>query len=201
MFSKVKRILKKIVLKIDRSGNFFNFLGNLRYSLILSFLNYWVSCIPFSFLRKCCYRRAGVKIGVGSIINRKLYVLRPENLELENYTHINQGCFLDARGGIKIGNSVSVSHYVKLVTGSHDVQSSDFKGIFKPIVIKDYAWIGVGAIILQGVTIGKGAVVAAGAVVTKDVPDFCIVGGVPAKMIGNRNKELDYRCFQTGYFF
>ena len=67
-------------------------------------------------------------------------------------------------------------------------------GIFKPIVINDYAWLGVGCTVLQGVEIGKGAIVAAGSVVTKSVPPFDIVAGVPARKIGIRRKDLDYHC-------
>ncbi|MFK1641101.1 DapH/DapD/GlmU-related protein [Bacteroides fragilis] len=62
----------------------------------------------------------------------------------------------------------------------------------KPVVIEDRVWIGPNAIILHSVTIGEGAVVAAGAVVTKDVPPFSIVGGIPAKVIGSRNSNLKY---------
>ena len=61
-------------------------------------------------------------------------------------------------------------------------------------MIDDYVWIGIGVIVLQGVHIGKGAVVCAGAVVTKDVGEYEIVAGVPAKKIGERNKDLDYKC-------
>lgn len=63
-----------------------------------------------------------------------------------------------------------------------------------PIFIDDYVWIGVGAIVLQGVKIGKGAVIAAGSVVTKDIEPYSIVAGVPAKVIGKRNPDLDYKC-------
>lgn len=91
-----------------------------------------------------------------------------------------------------IGDNVTIASYVKIITGSHDTQSKDFRAIFKPVVINDYAWICTGAMIQQGVTIGKGAVVAAGAVVTKDVPPYSIVGGVPAKVIGGRTEDLDY---------
>ena len=125
---------------------------------------------------------------------KKVYFQEVFNLRIGKYSHINRGCLLDARGGIVIGDSVSISHNVSLVTGGHDHQSSIFAGQFKPIVIDDYVWIGIGVIVLQGVHIGKGAVVCAGAVVTKDVGEYEIVAGVPAKKIGERNKDLDYKC-------
>ena len=109
-------------------------------------------------------------------------------------THINRQCTLDARGGLTIGSSVSISHGVIIMSGSHDVNSKHFNGKFLPINISDYVWIGCGAIILQNVNIGKGAVIAAGAVVTKDIPPYSIAAGVPAKIIGERTKDLDYKC-------
>lgn len=103
-------------------------------------------------------------------------------------------CTLDARGGLYIGDSVSVSHGVMLMTGSHDINAVNFSVNYLPIRIGDYVWIGCAAIVLQNVTIGKGAVVAAGSVVTKDVPPYCIVAGIPAQVIGKRNENLDYKC-------
>ena len=111
-----------------------------------------------------------------------------------DYSHINRGCLIDARGYVTIGNNVSISHNVSIVTGGHNPQSAFFEGRFKPITIENYVWVGVGAIILQGVRIGEGAVVCAGAVVTKDVGEYEIVAGVPAKKIGIRTNNLDYHC-------
>ena len=99
--------------------------------------------------------------------------------------------------GITIGDNVSISHNVSIVTGGHDLNSRDFVGVFKPIEISNYVWIGLNVTILQGITIGKGAVVAAGSVVTKDIPSYAIVAGVPAKIIGERNRSLEYRCSWT----
>lgn len=150
--------------------------------------------IPFWAIRRVYLKIMHTKIGEGTFIMKNVYIQSPNRLVIGNYSHINRGVVLDARGNITIGSSVSVSHNVNIMTGGHDHTSAHFTGEFKPIVIKDYAWIGVGATILQGVTIGRGAVVCAGAVVTKDVADFDIVGGVPAKKIGERRRELDYKC-------
>jgi maltose O-acetyltransferase len=98
------------------------------------------------------------------------------------------------RGKIFIGNSVSISFGVKLITGSHKVNSESFFGEFKPININDYVWIGAGAIVLPGCSIGRGAVVAAGSVVTKNVDAYSVVAGIPARKIGERNINLNYKC-------
>ena len=150
--------------------------------------------IPFWTLRRWYLRRLGACIGKGSFVMKKCYLLNPNRLTMGAYSHVNRGCTIDARGDITIGNNVSISHGAYIMTGSHDHRAKDFIGQFLPIQIDDYVWIGVGAIVLQGVHIGKGAVVCAGAVVTKDVGDYEIVGGVPAKVIGNRPHDLDYHC-------
>jgi acetyltransferase-like isoleucine patch superfamily enzyme len=139
-------------------------------------------------------QRLKMRIGKNSFIMKHVYIMTPQQLTIGDYSHINRGCTLDARGTIKIGNNVSVSHNVSIMSGSHDCNSVNFRGRFLPIRIDDYVWIGTGAIILQGVTIGKGAVVCAGAVVTKDVDPYDVVAGIPAKTIKQRNKELDYHC-------
>lgn len=199
--------------KITSDGNFsikkfIYFLYNcLLYAFLNSALYVWVraffmefilnNClhlIPFWRIRRAYLKLVRTKIGKGSFVMKNVYIQSPNRLTIGDYSHINRGVVLDARGDIIIGSSVSVSHNVNIMTGGHEHMSSHFTGVFKPIIINDYAWIGVGATILQGVTIGKGAVVCAGAVVNKDVADFEIVGGVPAKKIGERAKELKYKC-------
>ncbi|WP_277821154.1 glycosyltransferase [Palleniella muris] len=171
------------------------------YSFVLEFvINSICPHIPFWTLRRPLLRLGKVRLGKGAFIMRKCYIMNANFLEMGEYSHINRGCLIDARGKITIGDNVSVSHNVSIVTGGHDAMSPDFIGIFKPIVIKDYAWLGVGCTILQGVTIGRGAVVAAGAVVTKDVGDYEIVGGMPAKKIGDRPKNLGYKCHGWSWF-
>ena len=86
------------------------------------------------------------------------------------------------------------------MSGTHDVQSRDFAASCLPIIVGDYAWICIHATVLGGVKIGEGAVVAAGAVVTRDVDPYTIVAGVPARKIGDRSLNLDYRpIFHTSW--
>lgn len=170
------------------------------YYLGLYITNRIVNYIPVHFIRLFWYKCCGMKVFKHTRIHMGQYFLSPYRIKIGDYTHINQGCILDARAGITIGNSVSISHRVVLMTGSHDINSPDFKYKGLPIKIGDYAFVGVNATILQGVTIGKGAVVCAGAVVNKDVPDSAVVAGVPAKIIGYRNIDFDYLCTPDTYF-
>ena len=152
---------------------------------------------PIWYFRQIVLKILRMKIGEGSFIMRQCYIMNANLLSIGKNSHIYRGCLVDARGKIVIGNSVSISHNVMLITGSHDIQSTNFTGIFKSITIHDYAMIGGGSIILQGVKIGRGAVIAAGSVVTKNVDDYTIVAGVPAKIIGYRQRNLNYKC--TGW--
>ena len=100
-----------------------------------------------------------------------------------------------------ICNHVDFATGVMVYNSQHDLASDDFRAESGPVTIEDYVFVGPRAIILPGVTIGKGAVVAAGAVVTKDVNAFEIVGGVPAKVIGERkNKDLYYKLGRAAWF-
>ena len=88
-----------------------------------------------------------------------------------------------------------------IYNSEHDLESNDFTARTEPVEIEDYVFVGPRAIILPGVKVGKGAVIAAGAVVTKNVDDFTIVGGVPAKVIGERkNKNPDYKLGRARLF-
>lgn len=153
--------------------------------------------IPCWSLRRSFMKRVKMKIDKGSFIMKHVYIMTPQKMSIGEHSHINRGCVLDARGGLRIGANVSISHNVNIMTGSHDYNSTPFRGKFLPVEICDYVWIGTNATILQNVKIGEGAVICAGAVVTKDVPPYSIMGGVPAKKIGERNHHLNYQC--NGY--
>lgn len=87
---------------------------------------------------------------------------------------------------VRIGDRVVINDGVRILTGEHDVYDPAWRMTAAPIRIEDYAWVAEGAIILPGVRIGKGAVVGAGAVVTKDVPDFAIAVGNPARILDKK---------------
>ncbi len=88
-----------------------------------------------------------------------------------------------------------------IYNSEHDLVSPTFKAIEEPVTIGDYCFIGPRVIIMPGVNIGNGAVVAGGAVVTKDVPERVIVGGIPAKVIGERKvTNLNYKLGRPRLF-
>ena len=144
-------------------------------------------------LRIFLYRRlCGVKIGPKTSLHRGCRMYAPAGISIGAHSVINREVLLDGRSGLDIGANVSVAEGAMLLSLEHDPQSPEFAPRGAAVIIRDYVFIGARAIILPGVTVGKGAVVAAGAVVTKDVADYQIVGGVPARPIGQRTENLQY---------
>lgn len=161
----------------------------------------WVGHIPSHMFRNMFYFLAGIKIGRGSAIHMWANFFEPSNIAIGKDSVIGDHAFLDGRAPILIGDHTDIASQVMIYNSEHDIESSGFEATYGPVHIGDYVFIGPRVIILPGVTIGKGAVVAAGAVVTKDVPDFAVVGGVPAKIIGERgNKNPDYRLGHARLF-
>jgi acetyltransferase-like isoleucine patch superfamily enzyme len=160
-----------------------------------------VASVPSHSIRKMFFRLAGVKIGKGSVIHMWSGFFDPAGVEIGDDTIIGDHAFLDGRAKLSIGDHVDIASSVMIYNSEHNLESGDFSAVDGPVKIGDYVFIGPRAIILPGVTVGRGAVVAAGAVVTKDVPDYAIVGGVPARVIGERkNKNLNYRLGRARLF-
>jgi acetyltransferase-like isoleucine patch superfamily enzyme len=155
-----------------------------------------VSIHDHVFLDGLC--RDGVQIGDNvtireySIIECTGVLRAPgDGLIIGNNVGISQHAFIGVRGTIRIGNNVIIGPYVTIYAANHNfsdpnqfiiTQGENRKGI----CIGDDCWLGTGCKVLDGVSIGIGSIVAAGAVVTKDVPDYSIVAGVPAKVIKQR---------------
>ena len=116
-------------------------------------------------------------------------------IKIGKCTTINHFACIYGQGGVHIGKFVSIATKVTIVAANHNFEDIGRyikeQGVSaKGIVIEDDVWIGANAVILDGVKIGKGAIIAAGAVVNRDVDDYAIVGGVPAKMIGSRLRDM-----------
>ena len=158
---------------------------------------YWtlrcVAILPSHRVRNFLLRRVyGLKLDAKAILHKGFRLRKPNQISIGFGTVVGERCELDGRCGITLGRHVNVSSEVLMYTLQHDTQSLTFATKGGSIRVEDYAWISVRAVVLPGVTIGEGAVVAAGAVVTKDVPPYTIVGGVPAVPLGSRPKGLDY---------
>jgi acetyltransferase-like isoleucine patch superfamily enzyme len=144
---------------------------------------------------------AGARIGSKTIIDRGWYVNTPSKLVIGNHCHVNNNCMFDARGGLKIGDNVSISYNVIFESAGHDFQSPLFDYISAPIIIGDNVWIGLNVTILMGVEVGEGAVIASGAVVTKDCEPWGVYAGIPAKKIGERKtRDVKYNCTSFVYW-
>lgn len=141
------------------------------------------------------------KIIIGNRVSiGKFAVVRPSNiyggdigegLKIGNNSNIGPFSYIGCSGYIEIGDNVMISPRVSIYAENHVFDSTDLlmkeQGVRKEFVkIEDDCWIASNSVILAGVTIGKGSVVAAGSVVTKDVPPYSVVGGVPAKIISSR---------------
>ena len=178
------------------SNRLYNYLADLFLFALHILVNF-----PSHHIRRALMRLYGAHIGYGSSIHTGCHFFSLKNLKIGKDTIIGYGAFLDGRDKIIIGDHVDIASEVMIYNSEHDIHSVDFKANFGPVTIGDFCFIGPRAIILPGVSIGKGAVVAAGAVVTKDVSDFAIVGGVPASVIGERrNKEPNYKLGRARLF-
>ncbi|MCT4779966.1 MULTISPECIES: DapH/DapD/GlmU-related protein [Exiguobacterium] len=127
---------------------------------------------------------------IGQPIDESVVVLPPfytdfgQHISLGKDIFINRGVMLTDLGSIQIDDHVLIGPFAKLLTVNHPVSPAKRRGLLvAPIRLKQNAWIGAGATILPGVTIGEHAIVAANATVTKDVPDKAIVAGTPARII------------------
>ncbi len=172
-------------------------ISNRLYNYLLDFevtLLWLLGYVPSHLFRQLLFRAAGVTIGKKSTIHIGCRFYNPQNIQIGEGTIIGDHATLDGRAPLKIGNHVDIASQVMIYNSEHDVHAEDMHSIEEPVEIGDYVFIGPRAIILPGVKIGKGAVVAAGAVVTKNISECTIVGGVPAKEIGQRQlSDFKYR--------
>ena len=151
---------------------------------------------PTLIIKKFKYNKLGLKILLKgkNTIHSNVIIQGSGNLEIGERTFIGSFSIIGVNEQIIIGKDVMIADSVSIRDTNHNFKNINIpmrnQGInTSPIIIKDDVWIGYGAVINKGVTIGQGAIIGANAVVTKDVPEFAIVGGVPAKIIKYRNSD------------
>lgn len=154
---------------------------------------YHVFPLLWLLLRPVLLRFQGARIGSVTALGSAQFEGSKYRLQVGSFSSIGR-CRVVLHDEVRIGRCVVISDGAKLLTASHDVRSNHWERVTAPIVVGDYAWIAMDAIILPGVRIGIGAVVAAGAVVAKDVPDYAVAFGNPAHLRqGVRVASLDYQ--------
>lgn len=144
-----------------------------------------------SAMRELFSRLTGVPVDESFWLMQPFYTDFGKNIRVGRNVFINHACEFMDRGGITIGDEVLIGPKVNLVTINHPLDPARRRSTFcAPIEIKKGAWLGASVSVMPGVTIGEYAVVAANAVVTRDVAPYAVVGGIPARVIRNIDREV-----------
>jgi acetyltransferase-like isoleucine patch superfamily enzyme len=197
----MKWLIYKIIARIY---NFLKSTADIYYvkSLEKKCINNGSTISPKAIINNISNKRDNILIGTKTIVDGELLIFKSGGkIEIGDYCYIGLGSKIWSGESVTLGNFVFISHNVNIFdTNSHMMNSFERAKAFKqlidegcpplneiiitsPIIIEDYVWINFNAIILKGIKIGKGAIIAAGAVVTKDVPEYAIVAGNPAKIV------------------
>ena len=176
------------------------YLKHILYQLTYNILPQIIQ-IPSFAIRHAILRLLLKKVGKKTSIFRGFECIAGSQISIGEHCVINKNVFMDGRGGnLTIGNNVDIAREVNIWTMEHDVHD-DLHGLkCGNVTIEDHVWIASRVTILPGVTIGQGAVIACGSVVTKDIPPRVIAGGIPAKIIGQRNSQLKYELYYRPLF-
>lgn len=143
---------------------------------------------------------------IGPDVNSNFILNHPKNILIKENVVINGDCYINAEGGVEIGRYCHIAKGLTIFSSNHNYMSNtyipyDEKTILKPVLIKEFVWIGANVTIIPGIVIGEGAVIGSGAVITKNVPDYAIVGGNPAKVIKFRDIETFVRLKDECKFY
>lgn len=126
--------------------------------------------------------------------------------KIDSTSHLKSNTFIECSGGITIGKYFHTGRGLTIFTTNHNYENAtmipyDEVSVDKPVIIKDFVWCGVNVTIVPGVTVGEGVVIGAGSVVTKDVPDYAVIGGNPAKVLKYRNIDEFKKLKKEGKFY
>lgn len=169
-------IMSNIIKNLALQGKF----------ILVAFLNFSLNLVP-NPIRSYYLNLFGLFIGSKSCIHRGCRFFHIGNFSMGKNSVINFGCYIDNRRGIFIGDNVGIAHNTKIYTLGHNIDSPMFETKGAPVIIKNGVFIFSNVIIMPGVTINENAVVLPGSIVTGDVEEFAVVGGLPAKVLRYRN--------------
>ena len=175
------------------------------YAFISALLDYifraWIMYVPFHFIRRFFIKLKLRHVGKGSSFLMGLEIREGKRISIGDHSIINKDVLLDGRGGnLIIGNNVDIAQETNIWTLEHDINDDLHGSKGGDVTIKDHVWIASRVTILPGVSINKGAVVASNSVVTKDVDQGTIVGGIPARPLGVRKNKLNYTLYYEPWF-
>ncbi len=163
----------------------------------LSAIGYWlVEGLPGSFgsrLRNAVMRSRLKGLGPNTTLQRGFRVTNPELVSIGSNCNLAQGVFITGGGGVTIGDWVGFGPDTKIWSVNHRYEDPDRPWLQqgwerKPVEIEDDVWLGANVFVMPGVRIGRGSIVSAGAVVTKTIPEYALVAGNPARVVGWRKQ-------------
>lgn len=169
----------------------------LKYGIVVFYetLLFTVFCLPrfriINGLKSWVLRRLGAEVGHDVVYYPGVWIMPASKIKIGNDVDFALGVIVTTSGYVSIGDRTLIGYRAQILSANHNVPEGfgrifDSGHVKKSVTIGSDVWIGAGAIILPGVTVGDGAVVCAGSVVTKDVPEFSYVAGVPARVIKYR---------------
>jgi len=163
------------------------------FKIILFHLGKFIlSILPegrFPRLNAYVFKMSGVRIGWNSVVYSSVSISRLVNVSIGSNSFVGSSCVFTggAHSNIRIGNCCDISNCIHFITGSHQIDSTGLRmagrGYAADIIVEDGCWIGYGALILPGVTIGKNSIIGAGSVVARDIPNGVVAAGNPCRVI------------------
>ena len=158
-------------------------------------------------IRLLRYKKAGVSINFITQGGYEIMITGDiSKFKIHSTSHLKSDTFIESSGGVIIGSYFHVGRGLTIFSSVHDYKNSnkipyDNTVVLSPVEIKDFVWCGTNVTILPGVTIGEGAIIGADSLVTRDVPECAIVGGNPARIIGERNSDKFQKLKSEKQFF
>ncbi|WP_299231555.1 WcaF family extracellular polysaccharide biosynthesis acetyltransferase [uncultured Bacteroides sp.] len=175
-------------LAIFTTGNFSKRATPLKITLwyFVNALIVRASWNPFMGIKIALLKAFGAKIGKGLIIKNNVCVKFPWKLTVGDNVWLGENCWIDNLDYVTIGNNVCISQGALLLTGNHDYTLTSFDYRNAPIIIEDGAWVGAKSVVCPGVTVHSHAILTVGSIATKDMEEYSIYQGNPAKQIRKR---------------